>query len=65
MKIKNKRCRIDKKLKKIDIYGQPITLTFNGKEHFTSTMGGVFSICVLFCVVGLFFYKLDTMFSRT
>ena len=40
------------RLKGIDLFGQPITLTYQGKDKFATSFGGVISL-VLLAIMGI------------
>jgi len=61
---KNKKSAISRFLRKLDIYGKPIQLTFKGKESFKTTFGGTVSLILLLLLLSVAGYKLNDMIYK-
>ena len=52
-------------LKSVDIYAKPIQLTYQGREKFRSTCGGLLSLLVIMFIVSVFAYNIRDLLNRT
>lgn len=52
-------------LHKIDIFGKPITLTFNNNSSFNSNIGGLCTILMVFILIGMLVSEIVVVFMRT
>ena len=51
-------------LKKIDLFGKPITFTFENRDSFNSNIGGIFTIILVMGLLGLFVSEMINVFGR-
>ena len=47
--------RVNNFLRTFDLFGQPITLSLDNNENFTSSCGGCFSLCMIGLLTAIFF----------
>ena len=53
-----------KQLRKIDIFGYPITLKFRGKDTFRTAVGGIFTLAIVLGLLSYFIIMLKQMVTN-
>ena len=62
---RNDKVHVVKKwIRKLDMYGRPVTMTYKGKDKFRSILGGFTSMLILACILSFFLYKLRDLILR-
>ena len=51
-------------LQKIDLFGRPITFTFENRNSFNSNIGGIFTILLVLGLLALFVSEMINVFGR-
>jgi hypothetical protein len=49
----------------IDIYAKPISLTYKGRERYSTSCGGLISLFVIVFILSLFGYYSSDLMSRS
>lgn len=62
MKKVHKRC--SNNLKELDLFGQTVSMTWNGEEKFNTTFGAVVTICLIAVLIGFSVFRAIDVFKR-
>lgn len=56
--------KVNKIIKKCDLFGQNIQLNFKNKEQYKTTFGGMVSILIIIFLIILFYNKIIDLFQK-
>ncbi|CAD8123994.1 unnamed protein product [Paramecium sonneborni] len=51
-------------LRKIDIFGQSITLSFRQEEEYRTSLGGILSLCIIATIISFFYSNIIDFFQK-